>query len=176
LPRFERPPGQGDPAIGPLSAIYRQRRAQERNHFPVLVSCPRGSSHYATDVGDRQATENKGLVSCFREHLHPSACSDTNRICSDLASRLANPVEPPCSVRQRRCPPVEHRLRRAECMADAASARVCRHQALARANRRRAVTPSLSGARGLWSTGFSFPVMATCRSTCVWRSPGRARP
>jgi hypothetical protein len=28
-----------------------------------LVSCPRSSSHFAADVGDKQATENKGLVS-----------------------------------------------------------------------------------------------------------------
>jgi hypothetical protein len=28
----------------------------------ALVSCPRGSPHYAADVGDQRAAENKELV------------------------------------------------------------------------------------------------------------------
>ena len=35
-----------------------------------LVSCPRSSSHSAMNEGDKQATENKQLVSRFRPYLN----------------------------------------------------------------------------------------------------------
>ncbi len=32
----------------------------------ALVSCPRSSSHFAVNVGDKQVTKNKELVSWFK--------------------------------------------------------------------------------------------------------------
>jgi hypothetical protein len=58
-------------ALCPRARFTRRKRLAPRVTFlcdRVRVSCPRSSSHFATNGGDRQVTKNEEKMSRFRPH------------------------------------------------------------------------------------------------------------